>query len=201
MKQLPLIFSAGLVVAASAHAQYATTSVPANTAVHSKWEADAGLGYVFGASPSVLDNGVNAHVAAYYKATSNVTQETSMKVGVEFLHSTLDLDVPGNNSFDSNFMMVNGGLSYRLSKTFEAGVIAGVGVGRHGVDVGAASDSTNAFGFQIRPELTAYLNDSVGISLGYRYFRSSFLDNDFKTGFGSSSAAQHSLELGVKVRF
>ena len=184
-------------LAASAHAQYAAVrsdsySYDVARTTHAQWEVDAGIGYLFNTNISGLDDGWTGHVAGYYRDAFDRTNETSLKYGAEFIHA----DVSGNNSVDleTNMVLANAGIEYRLSRQFGLGIVGGVGMGRLTAD--AASGSSTAFGFQVRPEAIAYINEKVALSLAYRYLHTFPLDSDW-----NENPAQHALELSVKVRF
>lgn len=186
-------------LAASAHAQYAAArsdsySYDVARTTHAQWEVDAGIGYLFNTNISGLDDGWTGHVAGYYRDAFDRTNETSLKYGAEFIHA----DVSGNNSVDleTNMVLANAGIEYRLSRQFGLGIVGGVGMGRLTADAGGASDSSTAFGFQVRPEAIAYINEKVALSLAYRYLHTFPLDSDW-----NENPAQHALELSVKVRF
>ncbi len=193
--RLLVLAAASAFVAGTAHAQYAAPR-PEST-VQTNWEVDAGMGYLFATNVDGADDGFTGHVAGYYRNAVDTTRETMLKYGVEFLHAEATGTLGGADvSLDSNLVFANIGVDYRFSRNFGAGLIGGVGMGGFKGEQGAFSDSTTAFGYQVRPELNAYINEHVGVSLAYRFFQGFPLDSAWNT-----NPVQHAVELSVKVRF
>ena len=193
MKTKSLLVTATAIAAASlAHAQYA--SAPQKAGAHAAWEVDAGIGYVFNTNVSGLDNGTALHLGGYKVDAANATRETTLKYGAELYYSSID--GTGNTQLDTLFASANIGMTYKFSRTVEAGATVGLGAGRHSYDVGSFSDSSNCFGYQIRPEVIFHASDRVGISVAYRFLQTFPLDSNWTT-----NPTQHAIELSVKYGF
>lgn len=191
--RLSVILALGL-VAGVAHAQYAAPRQDAMSAPSTNWEVEAGIGYIASTNVNNVDNGWDGHIAAFYLDPLDSTRETTLKYGFEFLHG--DASGSGDTSLETNFGYVDMGVDYRFSRHFGVGLTGGVGMGGLKAEVGGFSDSTAAFGYQLRPEIIGYINERVGVSLAYRFSQAFPLDSEW-----TKNPVQHALELSVKVRF
>lgn len=198
------LVAAGLSFASLASAQYTSESrrdaygyrpVQSGETID-RWEVDAGVGYLFNTNLYGADDGVSAHVAGYYLEPLTSTNETLLKFGGEFAFGNASSNKAGDPELNTYFGSVNVGLVYRFSRHFEAGVTGGVGFGGATYRVSGHTSSTSLFGFNVRPEMTAWINDTVGLSLSYRFFQSVAMANSW-----SENPRQQSVELAVKVRF
>lgn len=200
LKKHLAVAALGGLLATAAQAQYtsgrsANPSDPLEVTSYSKqkWELDAGIGYLFDSNIPDDSDGVNLHVGGYYLDPMDSTHETTLKYGGEFLYGNASDFGVDLNTF---FFAANAGIGYRFNRHFEAGILGGVGIGGATADWNGGDTSTFLFGFQIRPEMTAWINDKVGVSLAYRFFQSVALNDEW-----DRNPRQHSLEFSVKVRF
>lgn len=192
--RLPLALAASLAAASLAHAQYAAPAPRADAGL-AGWEVDAGLGYVFDTNQASLDNGTALHLGGYKVDAADATRETVLKYGGELYYSSVD----GKNSanLDTVFLSADIGMGYKFSRTIEAALTAGVGVGRLSFDSpGGGGDSSNCFGYQIRPEIIFHASERVGISLAYRFLHTFPTDSKW-----TENPSQQAIELSVKFGF
>lgn len=200
MKHLGTLAIAGL-LAATAHAQYTApargdaTTNNIYTPGHNQWEIDGGLGFLAGTNLDGVDDGFALHVGGYYLDPINSTRETTLKYGVEYFYGNAD----GNaGELSTHFFSANIGGTYRFAQRFEAGLVGGVGFGVLDFDPNGpgSGDSSGAFGYQLRPEITGWITDRIGVSLSYRFLHTVALDDNW-----GRNPIQHAIEFSVKARF
>ena len=204
-KHLVVTALGGLLATVAAQAQYtsgraANPSEPLNVTSteygSQKWEVDAGLGYLFDTNIPGADDGVMMHIGGYYLDSVNSTHETTLKYGGEFVYGNASSSGNGSPELNTYFFAANAGIGYRFNRTLEGNILAGVGVGGATFTQGNADTSTFLFGFQVRPELTAWITEKVGVTLSYRFFQSVALNDAW-----NRNPQEHAIEFGVKVRF
>jgi len=204
-KSLVVAAVSGLLTVA-AHAQY---TAPASTGgtpgayandfsvSHNQWEIDGGIGFLAATNLDGVDNGFALHIGGYYLDPVNSTRESTLKYGVEYFYGNADGGSGGNHrELDTHFFSANLGYTYRFSQRFEAGIVGGLGFGALDYSGVGGDRSSGAFGYQLRPEITGWITDKVGVSLSYRFLHTVALDNDW-----GKNPIQHAIEFAVKVRF
>lgn len=198
------LVAAGLSVASLASAQYTSESTrdtygyrqSPTRELPTPWEVDAGVGYLFDTNIPGAKDGVAAHIGGYYLSPLNATNEALLKFGGEFAYGNASSNDAGDPTLNTYFGSVNVGVVYRFSRHFEAGLTGGVGFGGATYKAFGYDSSTALFGFHVRPEMTAWINDSIGLSLSYRFFQSVALASSW-----DKDPRQQSIEFAVKVRF
>lgn len=185
-------------LAATAHAQYTAprTDSYGSATGSAQWEIDGGLGYLFDTNVPGADDGVMLHLGGYYLDPVNSTRETLLKYGGEFVYGNASSNQAGNPELNTYFVSANAGVSYRFNRHLEAGITGGVGVGGATYDIGNQDTSTFLFGFQVKPEVTGWITDRIGVSLSYRFFQSVALNDSW-----NRDPREHALEFSVKYRF
>ncbi len=201
LKSIGLPVLAGLFAVSAAHAQYAaprtdSTAFGSGSAAHADWELDGGLGYLFDTNVPGADDGVMMHLGGYYLDPANSTRETLLKYGGEFVYGNASSDQPGNPELSTYFFAANAGFSYRFNRHLEAGILGGVGVGGATFESAGTDTSTLLFGFQIKPEVTGWITDRIGVSLSYRFFQSVALNDAW-----NRDPREHAIEFSLKYRF